>query len=265
MGMPVNKPKLELQGVTGKGKYNLHIGQIWPTSNFGDIEVLRIGKNFSTDIEVRFLNTNNITNTKLSSLVRGSVKDKLFGVGYNSKRVHKTKTVLGRKCYDYWKTMIMRAYSPSYQKEHPTYNKVSVCPDWLDYQNFADWYITQKHTKPSYHLDKDLIFCGNLEYSPDKCCMIPQEVNKALTVQDGVKGYTYHKRDDVLETSYRGIYLGRSTDYTKEILQSRYINARVTYVRSLGTKYQNELPTDVVNALLEYDCKIVNDYIHRVR
>lgn len=265
MSKPVNKPKLELQGVRGKGKYNLHIGQIWPTSNFGDIEVLHIGENFSTGIEVRFLNTNNLANIKLSSLVRGSVKDKLFGVGYNSKRGHKTKTTLEKKCYDYWKTMITRSYSPSYQKEHPTYSEVFVCPAWLDYQNFADWYITQKYTKPSYQLDKDLIFCGNLEYSPDKCCMIPQEVNKALTVKQGVKGYNYHKRDNVLETSYRGTYLGRSTDYTKEILQDKYINARVAYVRSLGAKYQNELPTNIVNALLGYDCKVVNGYIHRFK
>ncbi|AUR93372.1 hypothetical protein NVP1187O_059 [Vibrio phage 1.187.O._10N.286.49.F1] len=259
---PILSPIHDISGVKGRGKFNIHVGQIWPTRNFGNLEVVGLPEKGIKSVTVKFLLTSNVLTIQPASLVRGTVKDKLFGVGYNSKGVYGT-TGKYHKCYDYWKTMIMRSYSQDYTLLHPTYRDVTVAEGWLDYQNFAKWYFQQTYLGDSYNLDKDLLKVGNLEYSPENCCLLPQEVNKALTVREGVKGYVYHKRDQVHETTYRSVYLGRSTDYTLTQLQQRYVNARNKYVRGLGKKYSTLLPNFIIKALEEYTCCVGEDGLIR--
>lgn len=262
---PLLQPVHSEVGVTGRGKFNIHTGQVWATRNFGNVEVVSLPEKGINPITVKFLTTGNITTVQTSSLVRGTIKDKLFGVGYNSKGSYGT-TGKYHKCYDYWKTMIMRSYSFQYSEEHPTYKDVYVCEEWLDYQNFAKWYYCQDYIQKGYNLDKDLLQIDNLEYSPNTCCFLPQEINKAITVRKEVRGYTYHKRDEVYESTYRSEYLGRSCNYSLKGLQKLYICARHRHVRSLAHKYKNVLPENVLKVLSEYTCEVDNNnHIRRVK
>lgn len=260
------KPTTPVSGkITGRGKYNIHIGQVWKTNYYGDVEIIGLNNKYSENIHIRFINTGNETHTEMSSLVRGQVKDRLFGVGYNSKTVYGT-TGKYRVCHGHWNTMLVRAYCPEYEKEHPTYADVRVCDSWHDYQNFAEWYFKQEYRKKSFQLDKDLLVIGNKVYSEATCCFLPQDVNKAICIREFCKGYSYHHRDDAYEAFYRQDYLGRSTNYSIQELQNLYVNARNNYVRGLSVMHSSVLPISMLESIGNYTCEVSQDgFIRRVK
>tara|TARA_R110000850_G_C9954842_1_gene463913 strand:- start:1198 stop:1953 length:756 start_codon:yes stop_codon:yes gene_type:complete len=232
----------------GIGKYKLHVGKVMPTNNFGDLKIIRMGETMS-DIEIMFLATGNTKVVKQSSLVRGQVKDKLFGVGFNSYGKYSAKS---KHCYDTWKSMILRAYSPQYLNEHHTYRDVFVAEEWHDYQTFAEWYYKQPFKGEGYNIDKDLLLKGNKVYSTISCCFIPQEINKAIVIRSGFRGYGYHKRDNVYETSHRGNYLGSSRDYSLKDLQVLYLASLHKHIDKLAYTFKSKITQEVYNELLNY-------------
>ena len=77
---------------------------------------------------------------------------KLYGIGTNdadykvtaSEHVDgKLKTVWTCPYYIKWGNMLRRCYSPTYQAETPTYEKVKVEDSWLYFSNFKRWMETQ--------------------------------------------------------------------------------------------------------------------------
>lgn len=118
------------------------------------------------------------------NLRKGQVKNPLkpskYGVGYLGLGKYKA---WGTIAYIKWSSMLGRCYSKAVQKKQPTYVGCSVCPEWLDFQNFAEWFYSQpNHEDSSYALDKDI--CGNgLLYSPSTCVLVTQGENNAAKRQ----------------------------------------------------------------------------------
>jgi len=113
----------------------------------------------------------------------------ICGKGYNSKGEYKTSKHGKRKtAYAAWYNMILRCYSPKYHKVQPTYIGCSVTNDWLDYQNFAEWYESHEFANLGYELDKDLLVLSNKIYSPKTCCLIPKELNALLLSRGNDRG-----------------------------------------------------------------------------
>lgn len=112
----------------------------------------------------------------------------VYGVGINDSlyQTHrhefingKSRTVETCPYYATWTGMLRRAYCPRYKMEHPTYEIVEVCEDWLFFTRFKSWMVTQ--IWEDLQLDKDILFPANKVYSPETCVFIPQQINKALT------------------------------------------------------------------------------------
>ena len=83
--------------------------------------------------------------------------------------------------YKKWRAMIVRCYSEKYIfAEHPTYKDCTVCNQWHNFQNFAEWFENNYYEIPGeiMDLDKDILVEGNKVYSPDTCVIIPQFLNK---------------------------------------------------------------------------------------
>ena len=81
--------------------------------------------------------------------------------------------------YRVWKQMLTRAHDPEYHKTHPAYKGVTVCKKWLVFTPFKGW--MEQQDWQGKQLDKDLIYPGNQEYSPDACCFVSQELNSLFT------------------------------------------------------------------------------------
>lgn len=159
---------------------DLGIGSIFESNNCGQFEIVNYVS--SKEVLVRFLKTGYTITTQASHIRRGKVKDLLhptvFGKGYigigNYKRgegaaIHTTAS-------RYWKGMLERCYSDKYQEKKPTYIGCTVCDDWLNFQNFAEWFY-RTFPGEDYQLDKDIKVKHNKLYSPWTCTWATFEEN----------------------------------------------------------------------------------------
>lgn len=85
--------------------------------------------------------------------------------------------------------MLRRCYSEDNLKRSPTYRGCFVATEWHNFQIFCEWYLNNypKDGK-KYQLDKDILFEGNKEYSPEKCMFVTHRDN---AVKAGAKHYIF--------------------------------------------------------------------------
>lgn len=110
---------------------------------------------------------------------------KVQGVGFNTRGSYNVMESpnVKTKAYCVWKDMLRRGYSEAYKNKRPTYEDVTVCEDWFDYQKFAEWFYN--NYKAGFQLDKDIIKRGNKIYCPEFCRFIPQDLNSLLVNRCG--------------------------------------------------------------------------------
>ena len=78
--------------------------------------------------------------------------------------------------YQKWKSMLYRVYKT--REKEKSYEKCSVCDEWLTFSNFKSWMETQDWEGKQ--LDKDLLLLGNKVYSPETCCFIYADLNVSI-------------------------------------------------------------------------------------
>lgn len=141
----------------------------------------------------------------------------IFGVATNDLKDHKTQiedtyVIDGKKVrkvvwkcpfYAKWTNMLSRCYNPQELARHPTYEKNFVCDEWLLFSNFKKWMESQNWENKQ--LDKDILLEGNLEYAPDNCVFVSQEVNKFVLEKSKTNGLPigvkYNKSKNKYESS----------------------------------------------------------------
>lgn len=148
-------------------------GTIHTTNNCGNLRVIKYID--AKNITVQFISTGFIYMAQSVDIRKGSVKDKLspmvVGVGYMGEGTHKpTINKKTTKPYKTWVGMIERCYCPKRLLKFPTYKDCTVCDEWFNFQNFAEWF--DENYIEGYHLDKDVKIKGNRVYSPDSCLFI---------------------------------------------------------------------------------------------
>lgn len=113
----------------------------------------------------------------------------IYGVATNSGGHYKTE-IDGKKAKSYttWQSMLRRSYCSKYHARQPTYLGCSVSDEWLEYQEFANWFENHEYSDRGYQLDKDLLTPGNKIYAPDRCVFVPQKLNKLLTDHGAARG-----------------------------------------------------------------------------
>lgn len=120
------------------------------------------------------------TTTQASHIRTSKVKDKLApcvkGVGAIGDG--KYRKVSHKNAYTKWTDMLCRCYSEQSLARSPAYIGVTVCDEWLNFQNFAQWYTD--NVIEGYEIDKDFMRNGNKVYSPSTCCFIPVVLNNLL-------------------------------------------------------------------------------------
>lgn len=105
-----------------------------------------------------------------------------FGTGKYTPGGYKSGIQVPKHIYAYWTRMIIRCYNPLEMMKNGSrhYVYVNVCKDWLNFQNFAEWALSQPNHDMDYDLEKDLLG-DSLEYSPENCCFVPTKINAFLT------------------------------------------------------------------------------------
>ena len=220
------------------------------------------------NVIVRF-DSGYVTKTQRSSILKGTVKDKLFrsvcGVGYLGDGEH--SRVDHKIAYQTWVDMLKRAYTE--KKGRCNYFGVTVCEEWHNFQSFAKWCHSQdffnikdKNGK-RYEIDKDILVKGNKIYSPETCCFVPAEINSLLIRCGRARGDLYigvyfskKNKKYVSQIRYNSnqIHLGYFDTETEAFYA--YKQAKESYIKEIANKWKDKIDHRVYEALMDYEVNI---------
>ena len=107
----------------------------------------------------------------------------VYGVGFIGRGIYSNNT--HQSAYRKWQSMMKRVYS-----NDPHYFKyklgVSICEEWHNFQNFANWFYVEWSGEVNYELDKDLYYIDKpltfkKTYSPETCHLLHKDINRKLS------------------------------------------------------------------------------------
>ena len=179
-------------------------------------------------------------------------------------------TLKSNMAYSIWNGIYIRCY-----KGDKAYEGAFMCDLWRhDKDSFAEWWNSEYYEcdGESMAVDKDLLFPGNKEYAPDKCCIIPQTLNTMLSnckkhrtgkwkiaKMDLPLGVRYDNRmkryygefkpfghDELVRLSYWE---------TPEEAFEEYKRHKQADILIMADKYKNKVPKKVYEALLKMEVK----------
>lgn len=198
------------------------------------------------------------------SLKNGSIKNPYhpsvcgvgcYGVGKFLSKVNKVRTAE----YEVWTGIIKRCYSASHQEKNPWYVGCTVSDDWLNFQNFAEWYTSHKYYGLGYEIDKDLLIKGNKVYSSDTCVIIPHDINTILLDRSADRGgymlgVTRSRRNGrfVSRLSVNGKRKHLGIFDTEQEAHQAYVVAKEAHVKEKAIEYKKSLSSEVFDILMNW-------------
>lgn len=150
--------------------------------------------NKSSDIVVEFQDKRKSRiKTTYKEFVKGSIKNHyhptIYGVGMRgSKYPARPNGIVCREYYT-WRNMLYKCYSEEYKEQYNTHLNAVCCEEWLCYENFYEWIHEQSNAENflkgnNWILNRNIIDKDNEIYSPEYCCLVPQNVNRLFMEQD---------------------------------------------------------------------------------
>lgn len=233
--------------------------------NNGEIATIISVRNKS-DITVKFENGYQ-TDVSYQTFQNGQVSNPLtptvYGVGYLGIG-HYLSAVEGKstKSYNAWHGMLRRVYSSDLER-YSTYKDVTVCQEWLNFQNFAQWYEETYYEieGEQMHLDKDLKSGKSKVYSPETCLFLPQVLNTQLIdrtqkrineLPSGVHFDTWNPLKYKAKILIDGKSLSSTFNKVEEAA-NWYKEQKTKRVHQLANDLREKLPIIVYNALMNWE------------
>jgi len=169
--------------------------------------------------------------------------------------------------YDYWDGILRRCYSERIKKLRNSYLDCLVDEYWHNFQNFGHWF--EKNYNPKYMkgwcLDKDILFKGNRNYSPETCCFVPNEINVLFTngyVRRGKypKGVSYKQKINKYIAQYQkdGVVTHIGTFNTPEEAFQAYKEVKENYIKQKADKWKDQIDPRVYEAIYNYQVEITD-------
>lgn len=128
-----------------------------------------------------------------SGSVRNPYAPTVYGVGMTGNKYPAKTNGRNTKEYDTWTNMIQRCFNANLKKKQPTYKQVDCCDEWLHFEKFYEWLHSQSNFDKWYEnkrwaIDKDILVKGSKIYSPETCCLVPQNVNCLFLKREAERG-----------------------------------------------------------------------------
>lgn len=157
-----------------------------------------IEDNGSSDIVVEFQDEYRYRkNTIYANFKSGSVKNPYYpsicGVGKVGTKYLSRINSVQLKEYVVWTGMLDRCFNQTEKNRSPAYKNVTCCDEWLLYENFYEWLHSQPNfdklkSAKRWAIDKDILNKRNKIYSPETCCLVPQNVNCLFLKREAERG-----------------------------------------------------------------------------
>lgn len=240
------------------------LGKDFETNSFGKCFIIDY-KNCN-EVTVIFYKPFSIVKCSMSNLKGGRVsnpmKPTVYGKGYIGAGEHTpTEDV---RFYKLWKNMLERTYCLKTRYRRKSYKDVTVCEEWLNFQNFTKWCYSQSFSGCEdqrgnhYELDKDILVKGNKVYSPETCCFVPHEINSLLVLGKSCRGEFVigvgkGNRKFTAQVSKKGdtTYLGVFN--TPEEAFSAYKVAKEANVKLVADQWKSKIEDKVYQSLLNWE------------
>ena len=219
-------------------------------------------------VKVQFMDTGFIKSVALREIRTGKIGNPFhrnicggfFGAGPYS-----CEEPIISHIYRLWVSILRRSTNEYinfiYNYSHKCYQNVILCNEWLNFQNFAYWYLNKSvnlNPKYEYHIDKDFKQIGKFPkyYSPETCCLIPNSLNEAFTGFNGVNSKYCVGVTKVGNRFTSTISINNSTKHlgyfdTQEEAFQAYKLEKEKYIKDMATFYYND------NALSKEDYEVI--------
>lgn len=242
-------------------KQTVKEGDIFTTTYGGTVVVVKYIS--SLNVIVRHEDENwHLMRTSAQQLRQGCVKNpyapKLSGVGYVGVGKHQPyPNGVKSKAYAVWCHMLARCYDEKEQMKAPHYIGCSVDRRWHNYQEFAEWYYSNKYYSDSYFLDKDLIKKGNKVYSPELCALVPRELNNLFAGTDRSKDWVgVYYRSDIgrysVEVGDEGVCKKLGFFDCRDEARKAYLDEKALIVGKAAKKWSGKVDPRVIESLYRW-------------
>lgn len=151
----------------------------------------------SSNAKIRFLDEYQYeVVTCINNFKTGRIKNPfaphVHGIGSVGVKYEITKNKRHIKEYTAWCGILFRT-TESFKRKYPTYTDCTICNEWLHFPNFYDWLHSQENFDKwlegeKWCVDKDIIQKGNKIYTPEYCCLVPNNVNTLFVKKDANRG-----------------------------------------------------------------------------
>ena len=248
-----------------EGRIIIELGEIRKNNHGTLMKIIRIRN--KSDIDVQFIDDIKYVkeHTNYQNFLRGQIKNpydkSMYGIGYLGVGKYKASVnCIHTQENDAWKCMMERCYCGE-RKEHMKYfESCDICDEWLNFQNFAEWYCTHKYpVNERLHVDKDILFPGNKTYSPSNCLLVPQRINMLFLNKPNKRGLP----NGIIraKSGYLAKYNQKELGIFNTIDEAffHYAKAKEKKIKEVANEYKNIIPEEVYQALLKYRVDIVYD------
>ena len=192
----------------------------------------------------------------------------VYSIGYLGEGVHKTKiNNKASKTYVVWQHMLQRCYDKEFQKTNTTYKGCSVCEEWHNFQNFAEWFNKNYYTigDEVIALDKDILIKDNKLYSPETCVFVPQRINSLFVKCNKIRGYLpigviYREKSKKYEARCSANKFLKHIGYynTSKEAFNAYKQFKENYIKQVADEYKNDIPKKLYKAMYNYEVEITD-------
>lgn len=168
--------------------------------NFQGCLMELIEYNGDRHVKIKFLEPiETILEGRYCQFKNGTIKNpyypEVFDSGFIGIKYPSTINGKTTKEYAAWLRMLRRSCDENYKEKFPCYKDVSVCKEWLSYENFYEWLHSQENfeqwsTGDRWAIDKDILKKGNKKYCPEYCCLVPQYINNLFIRNENRRGDT---------------------------------------------------------------------------
>lgn len=178
-------------------------------------------------------------------------------------------TLKSNIAYSIWNGIYNRCYM-----DENVYKGSYMCDLWKNSKSsFVEWWNSEYYEceGESMAVDKDLLYPGNKEYAPDKCCIIPQTLNTMLSnckkhkAPKGVSslnlplGVRYNDKMEMYYGEFRPFghdeVIKLSYWKTPQQAFEEYKIHKQADILIMADKYKNKVPRKVYDALLKVEVK----------
>lgn len=227
----------------------------------------------SKEIIVQFVEHGNLVKTNWDAFCKGNVRnpyDKtVYSIGFIGVGSYKSsvKDIINPQ-YNKWRAILQRCYDEKHHNKYPTYKGCKICEEWLNYQNFAQWYDENYYQvgNEKMCIDKDILVKGNKIYSPETCIFVPERINNLFVKSNSIRGnlpigvtyksvakrYSVEFKNGSGKQKYIGLF------NTPEEAFQAYKNAKEKIIKQTANEYKSRIPSVLYEAMINYIVEITD-------